>query len=383
MLLSDLGATVIKVETAASIDMFRRDTMRIGADEISEGGWGFQDNNRGKLGLRLNIKIPAGRKIFNELVKKADLVVANMGPAAFRKLGLEYDALKLINDRIITINASGMGNWGPYSQFLTLAPVIHSLCGFSSLIGYEDDDSYAYNGIIADYLGGIGVAISAIAALETRKVTGKGQLIDLSQAESMLTTMGASILDWQANGKKRPKRGSRHFSSSMAPHWVYPCEGEDQWCAICCGSDDEWRRLCGVISPEMGQDQRLRDLRGRIAHEAEIDACISKWTRDKEPLAAAKILQAAGVSAGPARSNVDILTDEHLNARGYWIVTPLPPDKEPKELKITHCPIRIGGLDQGVKKAAPPMGADNEYILKTILGMAQAEIDDCPSETFF
>lgn len=385
--LQDLGATVIKLESAGRIDPMRIDTPRAGVtDCIREGGYAFQDNNRDKLGLRLNLKSPASRAILNELVKKVDVVSCNYAPKGFHKLGLDFETLSKIKKDIIVVNASGLGDYGPYSSYATFAPILQSMTGITSLIGYEGEEPFGFPLLLADYLGGETLALAVAAALEYRRRTGKGQFVDLSQAESVLACMGPLLLDYQINGRQPAPVGNRHYLGQMAPHNCYECRAENTWCFIACGDESEWAALRNVLKTRDRSvlDECYDTLDGRLEHRFALDAIIAAWMKGHTPREAAKLLQAAGVSAAPVEPAIDGLTDENLAARGFFTPIRFSPDDDiqPKELLLSERLVHLAPPPRP-HRAAPAMGQDNAYILKEFLGMSDAQIAEAAAMDAF
>ncbi|MDO4572584.1 MAG: CoA transferase [Clostridia bacterium] len=386
-ILQDLGATVIKLESSSRLDPMRIDTARTGVkDFLMEGGYAFQDNNRDKLGLRLNLKSAAGYAILEKLVAQTDVVTCNYAPKGFHKLGLGFESLRRFKKDIIVVNASGLGDYGPYSAYATFAPILQAMTGLTSLMGYEGEDPYGFPLLLADYVGGQSLALAVVAALEYRRRTGKGQFVDLSQAESVLCCMGPMLLDYQLSGKQPKTVGNRHYLAQIAPHNCYACRDANTWCFVAAGNDEEWAALRGALLNECPAiaDTRFDTLAGRLRHQEPLDAIIAGWMKRRQPLEAAKLLQAAGVSAAPVDAAMESLQDENLLARGFF--TPIhfseDDDIQPKELLISE---RLIHLDPPPKphRAAPAMGEHNDYILRRLLGLSEEEIAQAAAQGAF
>ncbi len=174
------------------------------------------------------------------------------------------------------------------------------------------------------------------------------------------------------NGTQPPRNGNR--VAGMAPHGIFPCAGEDRWLSIACGSDEEWRSLCGVMGrPELADDPRFRSLAGRKANEDELERIVSEWTSTLDPFEATTRLQAAGVAAFPPLMNRELAEDPHLNARRFFV------EKEHPEVgvrKHAGIPWRMSETPCAVWRAAPTMGQDNHYVFGELLGMSSQQITD-------
>jgi crotonobetainyl-CoA:carnitine CoA-transferase CaiB-like acyl-CoA transferase len=387
-LLADLGATVIKLESSTRIDPIRLDTARTGITDFSkEGGYAFQDNSRDKLGLCLNLKSPSGNAILEKLIAKVDIVTCNFAPKGFHKMGLDFEHLSKIKKDIIVVNASGLGDSGPFSSYATFAPILQCLTGITSLIGYDGEEPYGFPALLADYLGGISLAAAAVGALEYRRRTGCGQFVDLSQAESAIGCIGPMLLDYQINGSKAVPVGNHHYTKQMAPHNCYPCLEENTWCVIAVACEEDWIRFSKALAdtcPELANDQ-FDTLQGRLTHQAELDVIISRWTQMHTPAQVAGYLQAMGVSAGPVENTIDSLQDENLIARKYF--TPLTFEEDdailPKRIQITDQIIHMASVAPHPHSPAPRMGEHNNRILKEMLSLSDEEIAAAQADNAF
>lgn len=388
-LLADLGAEVIKIESKAKLDGWRTGLglLREGVSSPLEEGSGlFQQENRNKIGLCLNLKIPEGREIFERLVKISDVVTSNFSAKGFRKMGLEWEKLQEINSQIIVVSMPGLGNWGPYSDFTTFGPSLQALTGMTGLTGFQGEEPVGVGTSWADYLGGANMALSVLGALEYRRSTGKGQFIDISQQEASLSLLGSTLLDWAANQKKRENHGNRHPVAAAAPHNCYKCLGEDRWCVIAVASDEEWRNFCRVLDdPPWTQESRFATLLDRLRNQDELDKLIEGWTMNYSPEEVVEKLQSGGVSAGMVQNIEDLLRDPHLWERGFLVDLKLPhPERRPPNVVLSGVATPFSGKNLGIRRTAPGrLGEPNEYILKDLLGMTQEEIDRAAAKDAF
>ncbi len=390
-LFSDLGARVIKIESRKSFDVLRSGCQRKGnIDPRKEGGWAYNDFNHGKLDISLNLKSEKGREVFEELVRISDIVVSNFGAAAFKKLRLTYDDLKEIKQDIIVLNASGLGDWGPYSSFVTFAPILQSMTGIESIVGYEGEkEPYGSYPPIADYMGGLAVCNYLLAAVRHRNKTGEGQFIDLSQGEAAVSYLGHVLLDWQLNKINRGLKGNRHYSDGAAPHNVYKCAGEaDEWCAIAVTSEEEWKTFAHIVDPSgrWTGNEKFESLEKRIKNQNELDKLVERWTELRSADEAAEILQRAGVSCVPVQNAEEVLyDDEHLKERRCFREMKFQESgKFPEKFIVNGLPFSIGGI-RGESKVdpAPEMGAHTEYVVMSLLGKSREWFDEAAAEEAF
>ena len=176
-------------------------------------------------------------------------------------------------------------------------------------------------------------------------------------------------MDHVMNGAEPTPQGSRDLA--MSPHGFFPTRGEDDWISIACESDEQWRALSDELAPELGDDPRFRLFSDRKGNESELEEELAARTRDRERWELTRALQARGVSAFPAMTSADLLSDPHLEARGFLEAKPHP---EVGIRKHTGIPYSLERRPNGVRKAAPVLGADTNAVLSEVLGYSADEI---------
>jgi crotonobetainyl-CoA:carnitine CoA-transferase CaiB-like acyl-CoA transferase len=370
MHLAHLGAEVIRMESARRVDVLRM--LPPYADSrpgLNRSGY-FNQYNQGKRSVNLDITTDEGKELARRIVAITDVAVENFAGGVIDRLGLGYDALSAVKPDLVMISMSGYGQGGPDSSFVSYGPAQVPLAGMSSLTGYRDWPPMHVGMSYGDPNAGRHAAVAVLAALLYRRRTGKGQYIDMSQWESSMAVLGEGIMDYTMNRTQPPRDGNR--DPHMAPHGVFPCQGEDVWLSIACAADDEWRALCGVMGkPELAADPRFRTLAGRKASEDELEALVTEWTLTQEPFAATEALQAAGVAAFPPMANYMLDSDPHLAERGFWV------EKEHPEIGVKRhagIPWRMSETACDVWRAAPTLGQDNDYVYGELLGLSADEI---------
>ena len=389
-ILEELGATVIRIETSTRLDPMRIDARRLGITEqgaLKEGGWCFQENNRNKLGLCLNMKSPYGREIFEKLVKQADVVSCNFATSGFRRMGLDFETLSRIKKDIIVVNASGLGSFGPYSQYMTFAPVLSCLTGVASLIGYDGEEPFGYPGIMPDYTGGIASAASVCAALYYRNQTGKGQFIDLSQAEAVMQGLGPVLLDWQLNGNLPVCVGNHDYARQQCPHNAYECKEDNTWAVIAVQNDEEWARVVELFReqwPEI-ENTDFAKAEDRLFHEQKLDALLKTIFRNYKADEIARLLQEKGVSAAKVHNTYDTLYNNPQAEALHYFRTLKFPDStlEPDHFLITGPLINLASVPERQYRPGPACGQDNDYILKQLLGYEEAFLQAAAEDKAF
>ena len=214
------------------------------------------------------------------------------------------------------------------------------------------------------------VVIAAIAALDYRRRTGKGQFIDMAQTEVAANLMGEHYLDYTFNKRIPKPMGNR--SSFAAPHGCYACQGNDEWCAIAVFTDEEWRGLCDVVgNPDWTKDSRFASVRGRLQNVDELDNNIREWTATMNAREVMDKLQAAGVAAGVVQRAPDTLADPQLEHLGA--VVELDHAVAGKRL-YPNVPFRMSGASPFHSTPAPLLGEHTDEICRDLLGMSDDEI---------
>jgi crotonobetainyl-CoA:carnitine CoA-transferase CaiB-like acyl-CoA transferase len=375
VLLSALGAEVIKVEGPRRLDLTRRSVVWPRPDEAPrkigpDAGMAFNTMNLNKRSLTLDLSQAEGRELALRLAAECDVVYDNMRPGAMVKLGLDYENLSRTNPELIVASSSGRGHGGPETEYLGYAMVHQGVAGGAYISGYPDDHP-THSGGDVDLMNAITLAFSIVAALHHRRQTGEGQFIDYSQCEGVSSILGEVLLEYEMTGRIPERAGNAHPGS--APHGVYRCWGIDRWLAIEVHSDDEFGRLAATMGrPELAEDDRFATAAARKRNEAALDEIVGAWTRERDRDWMARELCTAGVAAAPSRDARDLYADSHLRARGSFVTVEHP---EWGDLELVGPPFRIGGRDLTPRRA-PLLGEHTDAILGGLLGLSNDELAD-------
>ena len=311
--LADYGATVVRVESANRVDTAR--TLQPFRDDgiDPEGSGLFNNMNAGKLGLALDMTKPGARDVILDLVRWADVVLESFSPKAMKGWGLDYQTLREIKPDLIMLSSCLMGQSGPYATLAGFGTMAAAISGFFNITGWDDRAPAGPFGAYTDYVSPRFLTTSLLAALDHRRATGEGQYIDLAQGEASLQLLAPWLLDQNVNGRV----GQRHGNDDavFAPHGVYPCAGADQWVALACTSDDEWRALCGLIGASSVADLSAAE---RLHRRRELDELVTTWSRALAPLDAQTALLGAGVPAHQVQNTVESFADPQLAHRNHF-----------------------------------------------------------------
>lgn len=377
MQLAHLGAEVIHVESKTRPDGARLVPIHPTGVTPSLNTVGyFNQWNQGTKSIALDLSKPEALAIVKQLAATCDVVLQNFATGVMERLGLGYEELKKAKPDIIMASISGYGQTGPHRLYMGYGPAMGPLTGLASLTGYVDGPPQEVGMAYGDPNGGINAAIGICAALVARKRTGQGQHIDVSLWESMAALMPEGWMDYAMNGTQPARMGNR--DPLMSPHNCFRCAGEDQWVSIACGTEAEWQALCQVMGQEhLTTDDRFHTAKARKAHEDELERMVTAWTSTQNKWEVTHALQAVGVAAYPTLSSKDLLDDPQHNARDFFVRLPHP------EVGVrTHAgmPWRWAHTPNGVRAPAPLLGQDTEWVLRDLLGYADADIVRLRSE---
>jgi crotonobetainyl-CoA:carnitine CoA-transferase CaiB-like acyl-CoA transferase len=375
-LLADMGAEVIKVESARSWDMLRS-LHFLGGN--TERWWNksayFNHNNRNKYGCTIDLQTPRGREIALRLAAVSDVVFENYRADVITNLRLDYDDLRAVNDDIILVSMPSHGKSGPESHHVAYGTNVEQLAGLAGISGYPGMGPHKSAIAYGDPNAGAIAAASALAAIRHRDLTGEGQHVEVAQWEALVGTVGEFVLGYQMDGEMPGGIGNRHVSRVQG---VYPSATDDEWVAISAGRDDEFAALCDVMGqPALASDPRFADVVSRHRNHDALDEIIAAWTKQRSQHEAARELQRRDVSAAPVLRIQSLLTDEHLRARGFWEeVTQADAGTWEMEGPVWH----MSGVDAHVRMPPPMFGEHNEWVFRDLLSLSDAEIDALAAE---
>ena len=327
--------------------------------------------NRNKRGITLDLTRPQGLELAKRLLADADLVVDNYSVEVLPKLGLGYDVLGKLNPKLVMMSMSAFGAGSANRDCRAYGSTLEQGSGLPGVVGDACGPPVMSHTAFGDAVGGLNGCAAVLTALIHARLTGKGQFIDLAQIECMMPFAAPWIIAHSIDGKPPVKYGNRH--PDFVPHGCFPCAGADNWIVVAVSSDAMWPKLATLLGrADWASDPKLATAIGRRAIESEIEAAVAAWTAARDPEAAMKALQAAGVAAGVARLPIELLNDPQLQSRGFiqqvdraFIgVHPQP-----------SMPFRETERPYPIRRAPPTLGEHNREILSGMLGLSDAEID--------
>lgn len=331
---------------------------------------GFNSHARNKRSMACDVMTEEGREHFLRLIEQCDVVVENNVPETIDRARITYPSLHERRPDLIMLRMPGFGLSGPYSHYRALGTHIEGLVGHHHARGYPggtpDEGGDVFT---ADAAAGVQGALAVVMALRHRDRTGRGQQIELSQAENFLPFLGELILEWNMNQSDRGSWGNRH--RGHAPHQAYPTLGEDEWIAIETEDDAQFAALCQVL--EIGDlmlDPRFATMEQRKVHETEVDVRIAACTLQFDKFDLFRRLQAVGVPAGPLQTASERLHCPQLESRNFFVELDHPsvgPFRYPGPMW------RMANTPNDLRRGPVTLGQDNEYVYCDLLGLGRDE----------
>lgn len=369
MLLADLGATVIKVEHPDDPDYARTFPPMVTGKEDGEESAFFSQFNRNKLGLTVNLKSPGGKELLKQLVREADILVENFRPGTMEKLGLGYEELRQHNPRLIYTAISGFGRTGPNSSRPAFDNTGQAVGGLWSMNGYPDRPPVRVGTIIGDLAASLYAVIGTLAALRTAEKTGEGQVVDVSQQDSILTLTENAIVRYTTKGEVAGPLGNEH--PFVRPYGQFPCR--DGYVFFGGYTDKFWRLTCEMFGePHQADDPEIDTMEKRFDPEVadkKVRPLLERWfsgygKAELEAMAGDRIPLSA------IRTVPEVVEDPHVAARNMIVEVPVA--GEP--VRMFGSPIKLSRTGEIPLGKAPTPGEHTRTILSELLKLDEAAI---------
>ncbi|EPD36052.1 MULTISPECIES: CaiB/BaiF CoA transferase family protein [Delftia] len=366
-ILADFGADVIRIEPPAGIDpneaMFAAD--RQGGD--------FQNLNRNKRSLTLNLKTPEGLEVFRKLVVDADVVVENWRPDVKDRLGLSYEKLSAINPRIILASISGFGQNGPYAGRPGFDQIIQGMGGLMSVTGFSGGGPLRAGLAVADCGTGIYAAVGILLALLEREHSGLGQWIHSSLLHTQIALMDFQAARYLNEGDLPVQVGNDHPTSS--PMGLF--NARDGAFNLGASGEGNWKRLCDCLGEAAWlQDPRYASEKLRVRHRAALNEALARRFRERDVAHWVKLLNDAGVPAGPVYSMPEVFDDPQVRHLG---VAQAVPGDDGSSYRLISQPVTLERTPAGIARPAPGWGEHTQEVL-TEIGYGTADVQRMRSE---
>ena len=382
--LAAFGAEVIRIEDPVREgrwDILRGTPPFVDERRGIDMGGAFNNHNAGKLGITLNLRTERGRELLAELVAISDAVTENFAKGVLERWGFGYERLRAIKPDIVYISNCGFGHVGPYSDFKTWGPIVQAVSGLTFTNGLPGHPPAGWGYSYMDHTGAYYMAMAILLALLHRQRTGVGQWVDLACTEAALGLHGPALLDWTVNGRPTRREGQPHANRSqwppMAPHGIYPAAGDDDWVAIACRDEGDWRKFCGTVAEPWCEAPAFTTLADRCAAQDELDERVGAWTASRSKFAIEEALRDAGVPVAAVQKPQErIDQDASTSAFGLW-----PEVRHAKmgAVRVDGQPVHFHsadgpGADWHFERGGPCLGEHNEEVLTRLLGLSVEEV---------
>ncbi len=364
-----LGADVVKVEEPKRGE---------------PGRWGFTDMpgvdstyfvyyNLNKRAVTCNLKTDAGKALLTQMLEQADVVIENMAPGTFARLGFDWPRLQEINPRIIFAQVKGFAPDSKYADYLSFDMIAQATGGTMGINGMPDEPPIRPGSTVGDTGTGMLTAMGIIAALFQRVTTGKGQHIQIAMRDAMLNYCRTPMSRQAARDDVMPRGGNG--VSGTAPGGLYPCKpgGLDDYAYIFCsrGNEEHWKRLCKVIGREdLADDLRMASGDLRFEHKDEVDQAITDWTMQHTKTEVMEAIAGEKVPCGAVYNTHELIRDEDFLSRGM-----MQEIEQPERGKVTVAgwPLQMSGSHVPIRPA-PLHGGNNEDVYGEWLGIEADEV---------
>ena len=366
MILSDMGAEVIKVERPEGGDLSR------GTGPFFEGeSYYFVSVNRGKQSVSINLAHPDGQQALKDIAAECDVLVENFVPGTMANFGLSYDDLQAVNPRLVYCSISGFGQTGPYAQRPALDIIVQAMGGIMSITGEPGGGPVRPGSSLGDIIAGLFATTAILAAVQERERSGQGQYIDVSMLECQLAILEAAVGRYVATGHIPGPIGTRH--PSFTPFQAF--KTADDWIvvAIVGGVNDQWPLFCAAIGRvDLIDDVRYVDGYHRTLNYVELlpeleEAFLKKpaaqWLRELERL---------GIACGPVNRIDQVLADPQVQERGAMVDVP---HKRVGNIPVVNSPLRFSRTPVASLGPAPDLGEHNETVLQGLTGYTPDQVE--------
>jgi crotonobetainyl-CoA:carnitine CoA-transferase CaiB-like acyl-CoA transferase len=369
MLLADLGARVIKVESRER----GRERVSLGIKRVRDGVEervpAAQYRERNKLAVTLELKTPQGAALFKELVRHADVVTENFSVGTMDRLGLGYDELRAINPRLVYASVTAFGQHGPYAHQRGYDILAQAISGYLSVTGFPENPPTKSGQSISDYYAGMLCAFSIVSALHYRNRTGQGQRVDIALLDSLVVALDNLGERYTVGGEILTRSGNVAFTGSSTG--VYTTA--DGHVAVSAGASDAvWRRFCQILDrDDLTRDPAYATAAARRDRRDQIAAIIQGWTSTRPKAEVVRVLAQAGVPAAPVNNVAEMVADPQVQAREMFVERDHPVYGR---LKTTGTPLKLSQTPGRVRWLAPMPGEHNEEIFCGLLGHSKDDL---------
>ena len=366
-LLADFGADVIKFEQPEVGDPMRQ----WGREKPHGKSLWWPVVARNKKSATLNLRTEEGQKIIRELVAKSDILLENFRPGTLERWNLSYEALAEINPRIIMVRVTGFGQTGPYASRAGYGAIGEAMGGLRHVVGDPSTPPSRMGISIGDELAAVYATMGTLMAVHARERTGRGQVVDSAIYEAVLGMMESLITEYDQAGYIRERTGA--VLPNVSPSNVFPTK-DGKLMLIAANQDTVFKRLAAAMGrPGLAEDERYATHGARGAHMRELDGLIADWTGTIDRDELEQLLHDHGVPCGLIYRPPEMMADPHFQAREAIVEVP---DPVFGKLKMQNVAPRLSETPGEIRHAGPELGADNNYVYRELLDIAEGTLED-------
>ncbi len=370
LMLGDYGADVIKIELPGTGDDTRQWAPSVGG----QSGY-FLSINRNKRSLTLNFKKPQAIQIFLKLAQDADVVVENFTPGVTSRLGIDYEAVRGVNPRIVYCSISGFGQDGPYRARPAYDQIVQGMSGVMSVTGEADGDPVKVGVAVADIGSGMWAAFAIMAALYHREVHGQGQYIDVAMLDGQVAWLTYQAANYFASGRPPGRLGTAH--PNLAPYQAFMCQ-DGKYLNVAVGNDSLWEKFCqGIGREDLQRRHEFAHSGDRVKNRAVLIPLLQEHFLTRPQAQWVEALQAVGVPWGVINDLADVFSDPQVLHRQMLVEMPHP---TLGSIRQTGLPIKFGLTPGSLHRPPPLLGEHNGEILRE-LGYSRAQIEQMAEQS--
>lgn len=373
-MLGDLGAEIIKIEKPGSGDdtrywgpPFLKDAS---GNETSESAY-YLSINRNKKSVAIDIKTKEGQAIIHRLLESCDILVENFKVGGLEKYGLGYRQLKEKFPRLIYCSITGFGQSGPLAEEPGYDLMAQAMAGLMGVTGEPDGAPMKVGVALSDIITGLNAAIGILAALHHRDETGTGQLVDVALVDCTLASLTNLAQYYLTSGKPAPRMGNAH--STIVPYQAL--QTKDGYIVVAVGNNEQFSRFCQMIGkPEWAIDERFSKNAKRVLNRNILIPMIEAVMRQKTSTEWIEAMRTADIPGGPVNTMDKVFATPQVQHRKMEIA--MDHALAPGPIKLVGSPLKLSETPVTYEQAPPVLGQDTSEVLKNILGLTQAEIDE-------
>jgi formyl-CoA transferase/CoA:oxalate CoA-transferase len=370
LLLSDFGASVFKLESPAGGDMGRGWGPPFAGDQSSF----FLGLNRGKYGISIDLKKPAGIDLCLRLVDRMDVLVESFRPGAMQRLGLGYDALAQRNPRLVYCSISGYGQAGPSRDEAAMDLIVECSSGFMSITGTEEGEQVRSGYAVADINAGLFSAIGILVALRARDLTGRGQYVDVSMLDGMISAMSSNYMSYLGSNRVPGPLGSAF--PTVVPYRVF--DARDRCFSLAVGSEKLWSTFCRTIGrDDLTADPRFASNARRIENRHALEEILQSVFHERDMAGWIECLRAAGIPCSPVKNFEEVTQDPQTALRNMFPTIDCP---SVGPHRVTGPPIKLSETPARIGRPAPALGEHTSEVLCELLGLDPRAADDLAAQ---